>query len=272
MGRSIHDRRAMRKSPTPSSSSAARCASMVACRTASSWSAAMSTSDRRRDVRGDVVVVGGRLTRAEGSQLRGSVSDITFGDWWQQAFGSVYLPRLDFGGFGQWLGFFGAAFRISMLAIVMGFVLLIARAPVARIGRAAGAEPIRAFFLGLAAEILFLPALIVACVGLIVTIIGIPLVAVARAGRAVHAVRRADARLHRDGVPRRRVARGSTGLARSQRVSGDGGRSAPDRRPDAALANAGLGAVPASLGGVRAAALGRCCSSTSSGRSASAPP
>jgi hypothetical protein len=131
----------------------------------------------RADVRGDVVVVGGRLTRAEGSQLRGSVSDITFGDWWRQ-FGGVYLPRFDFGGFGLWLGLFSAIFRIAMLGIVMGFVLLVARAPVARIGRAAGAEPVRAFLLGLAAEILFLPALIVGCIGLIVTIIGIPLVAV----------------------------------------------------------------------------------------------
>ena len=98
----------------------------------------------RADVRGDVVVVGGQLTRADGAQLRGSVSDITFGDWWQQ-FGGVYLPRLDVGGFGRWFGLFGAMFRISLLAVMMGFVLLIARAPVARVGRAAGAEPVRRF-------------------------------------------------------------------------------------------------------------------------------
>jgi hypothetical protein len=59
----------------------------------------------------------------------------------------------------------------------MAFVLLIARAPVARVGRSAGAEPVRAFFIGLAAEILFVPALIMASIGLIVTIIGIPFVA-----------------------------------------------------------------------------------------------
>ena len=129
------------------------------------------------DVRGDVVVVGGQLSRAEGAQLRGSVSDVSFGDWWRQ-FGSVYLPRIDFGPFGFWLGLFGAFFRVALLLVAMGVVLLVARAPVARIGRAAGAEPLRAFFLGLAVELLFLPALIVVCVGLIVTIIGIPFVAV----------------------------------------------------------------------------------------------
>ena len=48
----------------------------------------------------------------------------------------------------------------------------------ARIGRAAAAEPGRAFLLGLAAEILFVPALIIGSIGLIVTIIGIPLVAI----------------------------------------------------------------------------------------------
>lgn len=131
----------------------------------------------RADVRGDVVVVGGQLTRADGAQLRGSVSDVTFGDWWRRV-GGVYLPRLDFGGFGRWFGLFGAMFRISLLAVMMGFVLLIARAPVARVGRAAGAEPIRAFLLGFATQVLFMPALIIVCVGLIVTLIGIPFVAV----------------------------------------------------------------------------------------------
>jgi hypothetical protein len=131
----------------------------------------------RADVRGDVVVVGGQLTRADGAQLHGSVSDITFGDWWRQ-FGGVYLPRFNFGGFGSWLGLFGALFRVSVLGIMMAFVLLVARAPVARVGRAAGAEPLRAFFLGFAAQLLFVPALIVVCIGLVVTIIGIPFVAV----------------------------------------------------------------------------------------------
>jgi hypothetical protein len=129
------------------------------------------------EVRGDVVVVGGQLNRADGARLRGSVSDISFGDWWRE-FGGIDLPRFDFGGFSRWLALFGAVFRVGMLALAMGFVLVIARAPVARVGRAAGAEPVRAFFLGFAAQVLFLPALIMASVGLIVTIIGIPLVAV----------------------------------------------------------------------------------------------
>ena len=57
-------------------------------------------------------------------------------------------------------------------------MLIVARAPVARVGRAALAEPLRAFVIGLAAEIFFVPLLIAASIGLAITIIGIPFVAV----------------------------------------------------------------------------------------------
>jgi hypothetical protein len=128
------------------------------------------------DVRGDVVVVGGRLTREPGARLRGSVTDITFGEWAPWQFGGWYIPAFDFGDFGRWVALFSAMFRISLLAIVMAVLLIIARAPVARIGSAAAASPGRAFVTGLAAEILFIPVLVIASLGLIITIIGIPLV------------------------------------------------------------------------------------------------
>jgi hypothetical protein len=128
------------------------------------------------EVRGDIVLVGGRLLRAEGAQLRGAVSDITVGEWGDWTFGGVWIPTVDFGDWGRWLTLFGAIFRISLLALMMAFVLIIARAPVARIGRAAAYEPAKAFVVGLAAEVLFLPLLIIASIALIVTIIGIPLV------------------------------------------------------------------------------------------------
>ena len=130
------------------------------------------------DVRGDVVLVGGQLIRETGATLRGSVSDLSLGDWGSWSWGWFSVPVVQFGDFGRWLSLLGAAFRISVLAVLMGLVLIVARAPVARIGRAAAAEPGRAFLLGLAAEILFLPALIIGSIGLILTIIGIPLVAI----------------------------------------------------------------------------------------------
>jgi hypothetical protein len=132
----------------------------------------------RADVRGEVVVVGGRINREAGAEIRGRVSDISFGDWSTWTLGGLSLPIVDFGDFGRWLTLFGTFFRIACLAVLMWLVIIIARAPVARIGRSAAAQPVRAFALGLIAAILFVPALIVGSLALIVTIIGIPLVAI----------------------------------------------------------------------------------------------
>jgi len=131
----------------------------------------------KSDVRGEVVVVGGRITREGGAQIRGSVSEISFGNWSTWTLGGLSLPVVDFGDFSRWLTLFGTLFRIAFLALLMWLVILIARAPVARIGRSAAAEPGRAFALGLAAVILFVPALIIGSLALIITIVGIPLVA-----------------------------------------------------------------------------------------------
>lgn len=129
------------------------------------------------DVRGDVVLVGGQLTRDPGARLRGSVSDVSFGDWTGWSIGGLWLPTFTIGEVGPWLTLFGTVFRVSLLAVLMAAVLLLARAPVARVGRSAGAEPVRAFVLGLLAIVAFVPALVAASIGLIVTLIGIPLVA-----------------------------------------------------------------------------------------------
>lgn len=132
----------------------------------------------RADVRGETVVVGGRITRAPGAQVRGQVTHISIADWRHWTLGGLSLPVLAFGDFGGWLTLFGTVFRVSLLAVLMALVILVARAPVARIGRAAAAAPAKAFALGVIAEVLFVPALIVACVSLIITIVGIPLLLV----------------------------------------------------------------------------------------------
>jgi hypothetical protein len=129
------------------------------------------------DVRGDIVIVGGTVTRDAGARQLGSVSNVSFGDWWSRQ-GWWWVPSIRFGEFGRWLSLAGTVARISLLALLMTVMLVIGRAAVARAGRAATAEPLRAFLIGLAAEILFLPALIAASIGLAITIIGIPFVAV----------------------------------------------------------------------------------------------
>lgn len=126
------------------------------------------------DVRGEVIVAGGRITRDAGARQLGRVSYISVGDWWNNR----GWPTIRFGEVGRWVSFAGTLARVSVLGLLMMMMVAVARAPVARVGRAALAEPLRAFFVGLAAEIFFLPFLVAASIGLAITIIGIPFVAV----------------------------------------------------------------------------------------------
>lgn len=128
------------------------------------------------DVRGDVVLVGGQLTRDAGSQLVGNVNYVSFGEWSRRNF--AWWPSVRFGEFGRWLSLAGTLARLSLLAVLMVMMLIVARAPVARTGRAALAEPVRSFIIGFAAEIFFVPLLVAASIGLAITIIGIPFVAI----------------------------------------------------------------------------------------------
>ncbi len=127
------------------------------------------------DVRGDIVLVGGQLLRDEGARHTGSINYISFGEWSRRTFG--WLPTFEFGDFGRWLSLAGTFARLSLLAVLMAVLLIVARAPVARTGRTAAAEPVRAALIGLAAEIFFVPFLIAASIGLAITIVGIPFVA-----------------------------------------------------------------------------------------------
>lgn len=128
------------------------------------------------DVRGDVVLVGGTLTRDPGSRQVGNVNYVSFGRWWSREFG--WWPTVRFGEFSRWVLLAGTLARVTVLGVLMIGMLLVARTPVARVGRAALAEPLRAFLIGLAAELFFVPLLVAASIGLAITIIGIPFVAV----------------------------------------------------------------------------------------------
>jgi hypothetical protein len=127
------------------------------------------------DVRGDLVVAGGTLTRDAGSRQLGSVSYVSFGEWWRT--NTWWWPTIRFGEVGRWVSLFGTVARISVLGLLMLIMLAVGRAAVARTGRAAFAEPGRAFLIGLAAEIFFVPFLVAAAIGLAITIIGIPFIA-----------------------------------------------------------------------------------------------
>jgi len=124
------------------------------------------------DVRGDIVLVGGALTRDPGAQVRGGIDYVSFGEWTNRNFG--WFGTVRFGEFPRWMFLLGTMARLSVLGVLMALMLIVARAPVARAGRAALAEPLRAFVIGLIAEIFFLPLVLAAAIGLAITVIGIP--------------------------------------------------------------------------------------------------
>ena len=128
------------------------------------------------DVQGDIVLVGGKLNRDPQARQSGSVNYVSIGDWSRQA--TWWLPQVNFGGMSRWLTLAGTVARLSVLAVLMMLVLVVARAPVARVGRAAAAEPIRAILVGLAAEIFFVPFLIAASIAMAITIVGLPFIAI----------------------------------------------------------------------------------------------
>jgi hypothetical protein len=128
------------------------------------------------DVRGDVVIVGGSLIRDPESRLAGAVSYVSLGEWSRGTGLLDWRPSLAWGETGRWLRLGATVFRVAAIAAFMILVLLVARAPVARVGRAAAAEPVRAAVIGLAAEVLFLPFVLVCSIALGITVIGLPFV------------------------------------------------------------------------------------------------
>ena len=84
--------------------------------------------------------------------------------WWGSMWGSLFALM-------------STGTRLGVLSLIACLILLVAREHVERIGARAAAEPIKAGAIGVLAQLLFLPLLIFSIVLLVVTIIGIPLLA-----------------------------------------------------------------------------------------------
>lgn len=129
-------------------------------------------------VRGDVVSVGGQVHRAEGAEIRGGVTEISLGGltmgpsmpgWggrrgapWADPFGAV--PRL-----------IGTTFRVLLLVLLASITFLVARPLVEASAQRVTDNPVQATLVGIAAQILLVPALVLTTVVLAISIIGIPL-------------------------------------------------------------------------------------------------
>jgi len=128
-------------------------------------------------VEGDVTVVGGPLHRDPGAQVRGQAQEVSLGgidfgqwtwrrnpvgQWWRSALGSAFA-------------FVGTLVRVAVLCLFAVLVVLFGRDYMERAGTMAAASSLKAGAVGLLAQVLFLPLLVITCVVLVMTIVGIPL-------------------------------------------------------------------------------------------------
>jgi len=128
-------------------------------------------------VEGDVTVVGGPLHRDPGAQVRGKAQEVSLGgidfgqwtwrrnpvrQWWRSALGSAFA-------------FVGTLVRVAVLCLFTALVVLFGRDYMEGAGTMAAASSLKAGAVGLLAQVLFLPLLVITCVVLVMTIVGIPL-------------------------------------------------------------------------------------------------
>jgi len=135
-------------------------------------------------VTGDAVVIGGTLKRDPGAVIRGKVVDI--GNGMKFDFGNWRWNRLPMGGFRPFgfpfmgaavgvLALMGTLMRVLVLCALASIVLFVGREFVEEVGARAAAEPLKAGVVGLLAQMLFGPLIILTVVVFVITIIGIPL-------------------------------------------------------------------------------------------------
>ncbi len=127
------------------------------------------------DVRGDITVIGGGLSRDPGAVIRGAINEVGFGgipwrgEWgrhanWDWMNGIYPVARLT-----------GTLVRITLLFLLTTLVLFVAKTPVEQIADRVAADPVKSWFIGFLAEMLFIPVLIMTAFVLAISIIGIPL-------------------------------------------------------------------------------------------------
>lgn len=128
-------------------------------------------------VEGDVIAVGGRLRRDPGAEVGGRAQEIAIGgiefdrwswrhnpvgEWWGDMVGSAFA-------------FVGTLARVAVLCLLAALVVLFGREYMERAGAVASRESLKAGAVGLLAQVLFVPLLVVTIVVMVVTIVGIPL-------------------------------------------------------------------------------------------------
>jgi hypothetical protein len=127
-------------------------------------------------VRGDAVSVGGAMSRAPGARIDGEVVDVGRGRG--DAFRRGWFFPMMFGPFWPRLSSLAATvLRLSLLVLLGVIAVAFGRGSLERIASRTSVSPVRAGLVGLLAEILFVPVVVLTVVVLAVSIVGIPLLA-----------------------------------------------------------------------------------------------
>ena len=136
-------------------------------------------------VRGETTVVGGTIAREPGAQLLGGVNEVGalgFGGF--NGIGPRVFDRRGFfnvfDGVRGGLGSLASTVVRGLLLVLIGLIAVaVARPSVERIADQGRGEMVRSGLIGLLAEALFVPVLVVTLVVLAVSVVGIPLIALA---------------------------------------------------------------------------------------------
>jgi hypothetical protein len=125
----------------------------------------------------NVVAVGGVLRRDPGARIGGDVQEVGIGsiDFGQWNWSMNPLTMWGASMVGSAFALFGTIARVAILCLLAALVILLGRDYVERAGALAAIEPLKAGAVGLLAQLLFLPILIITIVVLVITIVGIPL-------------------------------------------------------------------------------------------------
>jgi hypothetical protein len=135
------------------------------------------TLGRNASVDGDVTVIGGRLQRDPGARVGGKAQEvglggINVGNWtWRRNPLGFWLTSM----LGSAVAFVGTLARVAILCLIAALVVLFGREYMYRAGTVAARESLKAGAVGLLAQILFIPILVITCIVLVLTIVGIPL-------------------------------------------------------------------------------------------------
>lgn len=130
----------------------------------------------RAVVGGEVTAVGGRIVADPGARMYGAANEVAIG-WpaWQVGVPEARLmPPAEW-----WAGaLLAVALGRGLVLAVLGLIAaLLGRAAVARVGREVSEAPWQSVLVGVGAQIVLVPAVLAICGGLVVSIVGIPLLA-----------------------------------------------------------------------------------------------